>query len=334
MSAKGIGQPVRRKEDMRLLTGAGCFSDDVDLPRQTRAHVLRSVHAHARIKGIDTTRAQGGEGRGRGTHRRRSQGRRHQADPARRLHHRADRGAAETARRGAGQPQRAVLPDAVRSACGRQGAPCRRGGGAGDRGDAGDRQGRGRAGRDRLRVAAGGHRDRAGGGERLAAAVGWRAVQHFSRRRGGRCRRDRQGVRRSRPCGAARHLGPARHRRADGGAHRRRALRQGERPLFPARGLRRRGAAEERMRRHPRRPARQGAGGRARHWRKFRHQKFDLPGIPAGAVGVEARRPAGEMGVRAQRSLPQRLSGPRPCRQGRACGRRARENSWRCAARI
>ncbi len=55
--SKGIGQPVRRKEDMRLVTGTGCFSDDVDLPRQTRAHVLRSVHAHARIKGIDTTRA-------------------------------------------------------------------------------------------------------------------------------------------------------------------------------------------------------------------------------------------------------------------------------------
>ena len=54
---KGIGQPVRRKEDARLVIGAGCFSDDVDLPRQTRAFVLRSVHAHARIKGIDTTRA-------------------------------------------------------------------------------------------------------------------------------------------------------------------------------------------------------------------------------------------------------------------------------------
>src|SRR5689334_4622616 len=53
----GIGQPVRRKEDRRLLTGAGCFSDDVDLPRQARAFVLRSVHAHARIKGIDTSRA-------------------------------------------------------------------------------------------------------------------------------------------------------------------------------------------------------------------------------------------------------------------------------------
>src|SRR2546422_10898712 len=53
----GIGQPVRRKEDARLVVGAGCFSDDVDLPRQARAFVVRSVHAHARIRGIDTARA-------------------------------------------------------------------------------------------------------------------------------------------------------------------------------------------------------------------------------------------------------------------------------------
>jgi aerobic carbon-monoxide dehydrogenase large subunit len=55
--SKGIGQPVRRKEDARLVIGAGCFSDDVDLPRQARAFVLRSPHAHARIKGIDMLRA-------------------------------------------------------------------------------------------------------------------------------------------------------------------------------------------------------------------------------------------------------------------------------------
>jgi aerobic carbon-monoxide dehydrogenase large subunit len=54
----GIGQPVRRKEDARLLVGAGKFSDDVDLPRQTRAFILRSNHAHARIKSITTERAQ------------------------------------------------------------------------------------------------------------------------------------------------------------------------------------------------------------------------------------------------------------------------------------
>src|ERR1700675_2833949 len=53
----GIGEPVRRKEDARLVVGAGCYSDDVDLPRQARAFVVRSVHAHARIKGIDTARA-------------------------------------------------------------------------------------------------------------------------------------------------------------------------------------------------------------------------------------------------------------------------------------
>jgi carbon-monoxide dehydrogenase large subunit len=53
----GIGQAVRRKEDSRLLVGAGCYSDDVDLPRQARAFVLRSIHAHARIRGIETSQA-------------------------------------------------------------------------------------------------------------------------------------------------------------------------------------------------------------------------------------------------------------------------------------
>ena len=49
-----IGQPLRRKEDLRLLTGQGRYSDDVSLPGQAYAHVLRSPHAHARIRGIDT----------------------------------------------------------------------------------------------------------------------------------------------------------------------------------------------------------------------------------------------------------------------------------------
>src|SRR5262249_43009615 len=52
-----IGEPGRRKEDAHLLVGAGRFSDDVDLPRQARAFIIRSVHAHARIKSIDTARA-------------------------------------------------------------------------------------------------------------------------------------------------------------------------------------------------------------------------------------------------------------------------------------
>ena len=45
----GIGRPVRRKEDHRLLTGGGAFSDDLNLPGQAHAVFLRSPHAHARL---------------------------------------------------------------------------------------------------------------------------------------------------------------------------------------------------------------------------------------------------------------------------------------------
>ncbi len=58
MSPGAVGRPVRRKEDFRLLTGRGRFTDD--LPRQegeAAMHILRSPHAHARIRGIDTTAA-------------------------------------------------------------------------------------------------------------------------------------------------------------------------------------------------------------------------------------------------------------------------------------
>ena len=50
----GIGHSVRRKEDARLLTGLGRYSDDVNLPGQAYSTVVRSPHAHARIRAIDT----------------------------------------------------------------------------------------------------------------------------------------------------------------------------------------------------------------------------------------------------------------------------------------
>jgi carbon-monoxide dehydrogenase large subunit len=53
----GIGQPVRRFEDSRLLTGRGRYQDDVVLPRQAYAVFLRSPHAHALIRGIDAEAA-------------------------------------------------------------------------------------------------------------------------------------------------------------------------------------------------------------------------------------------------------------------------------------
>ena len=52
-----IGQPLRRKEDQRLLTGAGRFSDDFSLPGQAHAAIVRSPYPHARIVRIDTGRA-------------------------------------------------------------------------------------------------------------------------------------------------------------------------------------------------------------------------------------------------------------------------------------
>jgi carbon-monoxide dehydrogenase large subunit len=50
---QGIGQPVPRAEDRRLITGRGCYSDDVTLPRQAYAAFVRSPHAHAAIRRID-----------------------------------------------------------------------------------------------------------------------------------------------------------------------------------------------------------------------------------------------------------------------------------------
>ena len=58
----GIGEPVRRKEDLRLVTGRGEFSDDLNLPRQAHAAILRAPHGHARILRIDTTAAKAAPG--------------------------------------------------------------------------------------------------------------------------------------------------------------------------------------------------------------------------------------------------------------------------------
>ena len=52
-----IGEAVRRKEDARFLTGAGNYTDDVLLPHQAHAVFLRSPHAHAAIRSIDTAAA-------------------------------------------------------------------------------------------------------------------------------------------------------------------------------------------------------------------------------------------------------------------------------------
>ncbi len=54
---RAIGQPRRRKEDHRLLTGRGRFTDDFSLPGQAHMAIVRSALPHARITGIDATAA-------------------------------------------------------------------------------------------------------------------------------------------------------------------------------------------------------------------------------------------------------------------------------------
>ena len=53
----GVGQPVRRFEDLRLLTGRGRYQDDLTIHRQSWTVFIRSPHAHARIVSIDTVAA-------------------------------------------------------------------------------------------------------------------------------------------------------------------------------------------------------------------------------------------------------------------------------------
>src|SRR3989442_14201192 len=52
-----VGKSVNRREDPRILAGRGTYVDDIKLPGLLHAAVLRSTHAHARIKSIDTSAA-------------------------------------------------------------------------------------------------------------------------------------------------------------------------------------------------------------------------------------------------------------------------------------
>ncbi len=53
MPEGGIGAAVKRKEDFRFLTGRGKYTDDASKPGELFAHMLRSPHAHATIRGVD-----------------------------------------------------------------------------------------------------------------------------------------------------------------------------------------------------------------------------------------------------------------------------------------
>src|ERR1700704_3971159 len=62
MGEFALGQPVSRFEDPRLLRGGGRYIDDIVLPRMAFGTVLRSPHAHARVRSIDTAKARAAPG--------------------------------------------------------------------------------------------------------------------------------------------------------------------------------------------------------------------------------------------------------------------------------
>src|SRR5262249_50923320 len=58
MTQRYVGQAMKRKEDPRLVSGTSTYVDDVVLPGMLHMAIARSIHAHARIKRIDTSKAQ------------------------------------------------------------------------------------------------------------------------------------------------------------------------------------------------------------------------------------------------------------------------------------
>ena len=62
MTDMGIGQPVKRKEDLRFLSGKGQYTDDMNVPGQAYAFIVRSPVAHATINSIETSACASTEG--------------------------------------------------------------------------------------------------------------------------------------------------------------------------------------------------------------------------------------------------------------------------------
>jgi carbon-monoxide dehydrogenase large subunit len=62
MGFEGIGASVKRREDLRFLSGRGNYTDDINRPGQVHAVIVRSPHPHARITAIDTAAAKSAPG--------------------------------------------------------------------------------------------------------------------------------------------------------------------------------------------------------------------------------------------------------------------------------
>ena len=209
-----IGAPIPRREDARLLTGRGTFVDDLEMPGVAHAAMVRSPHAHARVRAHRHRRRAGAARRAGG-----GDGRRHRRHPEAVAGPHAEPGA-----RHHRPPRRA--PHAAR----REGPPRRRGGRGGGGRVARARRGRARPRRGGLRRPA--RRRHRGGRARPRRPAGLRGAgrQHRGPHRPAR-RAARAGVRRRRPHAARDLPRDARRQPLDGGPRRGRALRRGARCL-------------------------------------------------------------------------------------------------------
>ena len=176
----GIGASVRRKEDLRFLTGRGMYTDDINRPGQLHAYILRSPHPHAGSRHDRHVEGREGQGRRRRVHRRRH-GQGQCRRPALRLGDQVQ----------GRQPDEGAAASAARD---RTRALCRRPGRRGHRRQPRGREGRGRADRGRLQAAGRGGQHRRGGQAGGAAALGHSARQYLLRLGAGRQGCHRRGV--------------------------------------------------------------------------------------------------------------------------------------------
>ncbi len=314
-----IGQPVPRAEDPVLLRGEGRYADDLSLPRQAYAAMVRSHLAHGVIRGIDTTAARAMPGVLADLHRGRSGAGR-------------DRPAAAAPGHAQSRRHADADPDALRAAEG-QGAACRRGGGRGDRRHPGSRQGRRRNGRGRDRPAAGGHRARRSRSPRRADPLRRGAEQCRLRLSFRRQRQGRRRLRRRRPCDPAPSAQQPHRRQCDGAALRDRRLRPGA----PALDLACRQPGRLRLpqlprpgpRRRPRPDPRRDRAGRRLVW----HEAADLCRILLHFARGARIAPPGQMDRRPLRQLRVRHAWPRRRHERRAGARRRRKFPRRAARR-
>ena len=312
-----IGKAVRRKEDLRFLTGAGQYTDDVTFPRQTYACFVRSPHAHANLRKIDTTKAKAAPGVVA-----------------------VFTGADMTGVNGLpcgwlitgmdgkpmNEPPHPVLAQGKVRYVGRPGR-------AGDRRVRRAGEGCGRTGRHRLRGAAGGRQLRRCAEARRAADPRRGAGQQVLHVGVGRQGGDGRGVREGRARDEARHRQQPAHSERDRAARGGRGVQPRRRPVHAVRvepESARRAAADDGVR--ARHPGDEGARDRARRRRRLRLEDLPVRRGNGDGVGVEAREPPDQVGGRPQRGVPHRRARARPrharrtrAGQGRQVPRDARD---------